>query len=658
MFKKLLIALILSVAMAAGAGKALATPQIDPGGIGDLNLFGLYDVRMVDNRTAGWQNFIVIENTSNQWTAVHLRFRGWKKSIEVYDHVILLSPFDVFWCVLENAQEAGVTTDTTPLNYTPGDVKIWSTDYETLYNSGLTYEAEADFTWWLTVFQPDLLDDCGYIGTLGDLTTLEKAEMQAGEVEIIGLWQLTNPNAPLDDTHDLANVVGEVYPDGAINIYDVMNALYYQYSELTPNFTRTSNPGWQSKNPAQIFINAIEYGPVVADDGRDPYKVRYGLDCGNVLASAMSMGDITNARYQLSNFVAISDFRTDQTDATRHRDLYAGGAIVYPVETLFWSWDQVLDNGNVAYYVNANWATTVGAVATDGDDLIGIPQVTGGAANAYAMDPQSPNNTWSLDDLETALANDQIWYQYYNNAWGSKYTTDVAIAFFTKHLHFFFADWPYWNVAANFPGDTAPAYTVAFPSQTQYYRAVYDYRGIRGAAKIGGTAERSVEDAGATVTIKQWYMSEYKNGPISAYPYVWDMDQNKPVTTPDYTPPPGSPWHPVPPPSGRFIPHEVNIIRVGAPTPVSPIGGAITDATGFLTNPAPDNYDMGQFSLLGIALTNGQRELGPVYGAGAPYLAPSIGVVMFDLQYGEGVYRSCMAPWHFRLATPLVAAGN
>ena len=628
MFKKLLmVALILSVALTVGAGKALAAPQIDPGGIGDLNLFGLYDVRDVDARTAGWQNFIVIENTSNQWTALHLRFRGWKKSIEVYDHVILLSPFDVFWCVLDRATEDGDTTD--GQTYIAGDTRIWSTDYETLYNSGLTYATPANFTHWVTKFQADLLDDCGFIGDLGALTPLEQQEMQSGEVEIIGLWQLENPNAPDDDEHSLAAVVANVYPDGAINIYDVMNALYYEYTALAPE---ARGDGWQLANPV-VLINDVENT-----------STRKGLDCGNVLASAMSMGDITNARFQLANFVAISDFRMDQMAAT-HRDGYAGGAIVHPVDTLFWSWDPVLDNGNTAYYVNANWATTVGATLMDGDDLIGDPQVTGGCAGRR-ITAGSPNNTWSLDDLETALANNQIWYQYFNNAYGANYTTDVVIAFFTKHHHFFFADWPYWNT------NEAP-YTAGFGvNQQEYYRAVYDYRGDRGAVKIGGVADRSVE-AGlffcntTNETIEQWFMGAYDNGPVSAYPYVWDMDQNKPVTTPDYQPPPGSPWHPVPPPSTRRIPHEVNIIRVGWPTPATT--GYITDATGFLTNPAPDNYEMGQFSLAGIALTNGQRELGPIYQDGAPYLAPSIGVVMFDLQYGTGTYRSNMSPWHFRL---------
>jgi len=638
MLKKLtLMALILCVALMAGPGKVLATPAIAPGGIGDLNLFGLYDVRPVNDRTPGWQNFIVIENTSNQWTAVHLRFRGWKKSIEVYDHIILLSPYDVFWAAIELATGPGQTTDQTPLSYTAGEVLIWSQDYQTLYNSGLTYLPSATFNEWRTKFQPDLLADCGFITDPDNLTDADKREIQAGYVEIVGLWQLENPYAPNDDKHVLSEVVGEVYPDGAINVYDVMNALYYEYTALptAANPTGTYGDGWWLPAPI-VQINAIEDGTVA--------NVRNGLDCGNVIASAMSMGDTSNARFQLANFVAVTDFRLDTTDVTGHRDGYLGGAMVYPVDTLFWSWD-ALDNGRIPYYLNSDWATTIGAGFRDGDDIIGTPQANGGCG-AWALD--GVNNTWSLDDLETALANNEIWYQYYNGAFLQNYTTDVVVTFFTKHLHYFFADWPYWAAPANLPS----GYAIALATQVDYWRALYDYRGDRGASMAPtGTANRSVEALACNAVannIQEHFASAlYYNGKITAYTYVWDMDQNKPVSTPDYTPPPGSPWHPVAPPGTRWIPHEVNIIRVGAPTPATT--GNITDATGMLTNAAPDNYVMGQFSLTGIALQNGQRELGPIYGAGAPYFLPSIGVTIFDLNYSGPLYRSVMEGWHYRL---------
>ncbi len=643
MLKKLtLIALVLSMGLAFGAGKVMATPTLAPGGIGDLNMFGLYDVRDVDGRTSFWQNFIVIENTSNQWTAVHLRFRSWKKSIEVYDHVILLSPYDVFWAAIQLATQPGQTTD--GQSYTAGEVLIWSTDYHTLYNSGLTYATQPNFVRWLTKFQADLLDDCGFVTDLTNLSDYEKMEMQAGHVEIIGLWQLQKPS-PLydgkDDTHVLSDVVADVYPDGAINIYDVMESLYY-LMDYDANTGWSKADGWQTGLTANVIINGDERG---LDE-----QTRLGLDCGNVIASAMSMGDTINARYQLANFVAVADFRMDTTvggGQAWHRDQYDGGAIVYPVDTLFWSWNSNLDNGRTAFYVNPDWATTIGATVRDGDNIIGIDQVTGGCG-PWAVDDF--NNTWSLDDLEEAMANNTIWYQYYNGSFGANYTTDVVITFFTKNYHYFFADWPWWGGPGNIPS----GYAAAFGTQANYWRAVYDYRGDRGATKIGGTttANRSVEALTCNIidTIAEHFESDYYNGRVAGYPVVFDMEQNKPEYTPDITPPPGSPWKPVPPPSGRYIPHEVNIIRVGAPTPTAT--GYITDADGFLTNAPPNNYDMGHFNLYGISLVNGQRR-GGHYGDSAGYYLPSIGVCIFDLNYGQigtdAVFRSTMSPWHFKM---------
>ncbi|HPQ28094.1 MAG TPA: hypothetical protein PLQ82_06410, partial [Desulfobacteraceae bacterium] len=617
---------------------------IDDGGIGDVLMFPIYDVRDVDNRTVQWQNFMVIENTSNQWTAFHLRFRSWKKSIEVYDHIILLSPFDVFWAVIDRAAGPGSTTDTPAQTYTAGEVRIWSQDYHTLYNSGLTYwtpgagQTEDDFPGWLTKFQADLLDDCGFISNLSNLSDYDKYEMQAGHVEVIGVWQLSNPNAPGDDTHVLANVVnGGVYPDGAVNVFDVMDALFYNYTSLAPLARIGAWTNVNGGDPTLVLIDSVEWG--------SDMTARWGLDCGNVLAGAFSMGDTSNARLQLSNFVAVRDFRTAVSDELPviHRDGYVGGAIVYPVDTLFW-----IPYWVDSHYINENWATTIGPGFRDGNDLIGTAQLTGGC-NSWAVD--GFNNTWSLDDFEAALANNEIWYHYFDGAFmvpgQGLYTTDVVIDFFTKHYHFFFADWPYWNSSTLY---------AAFANANDYYNAVYDYRGDK-AAKVGTWgAYRSVEDPcnGSDMTIKEWFDYQYGNGIVTGYPYVWDMEQNLPTSTPEYTPPPGSPWHPEPPPVCKYIKHEVNIIRVGAPAPVTT--GLITDANGFLTNPKPWNwpadYTMGHFAMRDIALGNGQRQLGPIYGDGGPYALPSIGVAIFDLNYDLAgmLYRSMMAPWHYRLA--------
>lgn len=679
----ILVALTLCVGLGYGQALAQATNQmkIDPGTIGDLLLFAPYDVRAVDGRTAAWQNFLVIENTSDKWTAFHLRFRSWKKSIEVYDHVILLSPFDVFWAVIQLASDSGTTREGNHSGvypagsnhaYKEGDVLLWSYDYETCYWSGLTYEdatvgngISAPTGWyWMTRFQYDLLDDCGFItsgATFADdyagVTAAEQAEAQAGEFEAIGLWSLANPYAPSADTSDLWQVVTNVYPDNntrgepAINVFDVMNSLYYQYSALSPAESRAD--GLQV---GTVIINDVENG---TDN-----QLRAGLDCGNVLAGAFSMGDTTTGRFSLSNMVAISNFRTTRAvdaNAPLHRDGVPGGYIVFPIETLFWSWDATLDNGRIPYYVNENWATTVGPGLRDGDDWNGERQLSGGC-QPYTI--QDFNNMWSLDELETVLANNEIWYHYFNNAFNSEYTTDVVIGFFGKHYHYFFADWPYWTVNA------AP-YGGSITTQALYWRALYDYRGARGAAKIGGaTSFRDVEDECNTLnTIAEWFQHKYANGKVQAYSYIWDMEENKPTTQQDFQPPPGSPWHPAPPPSSRYIHHEVNIIRVMAPTPTTT--GAITDANGFLTNPPGFQYEAGHFALTGVALVNGQRASGTPSIPGAPqshygqldttdyqqsYFLPSIGVVIFDVNYANqsvtsiDLYRSAMAPWHYRLA--------
>mgnify|MGYP003574408728 FL=1 len=126
MSKKLgFIFVAMAMCMALGYGQAAAQIEIVPGGIGD-ELNGIYDVRIDGTpRTAsGWQNFFVIENTTGNWTAVHLRLRAHKCSIEVWDHVILLSPYDVFWFALDNQLNDGIP-------------RIFSADADTLLNSGL-----------------------------------------------------------------------------------------------------------------------------------------------------------------------------------------------------------------------------------------------------------------------------------------------------------------------------------------------------------------------------------------------------------------------------------------------------------------------------------------------------------------------------------------
>jgi hypothetical protein len=435
--KKLwLILLAVTLCLTLGYGKAQAQPvTVAPGTMGDVLLFPLYDVRDTAERTDGWQNYFVIENTSGLWTAAHLRFRAWRKSIEVYDHIILLSPFDVFWAVIE--QDA------------TGNVVIWSDDTQTCINSGLIWAPD---TRWSTTFQSFLLEDCGFTVAAG--YNLQD-EMQAGHVEIIGLWQLDDPVATLaEDTHVLAEVVNNVYNDGhagAINVYDVLNALFYDYNTAAvagPNGIAFA-VDWPA--PIQDLSNL----PTILGPGVAPFTElpplgvqRWGIDCGNVLAASMLMGDATNGRYEMANFLALADFRTPDWvlplpalpfAGIPKRDGYNFGGIFFDTDQMFWlPWDMA----GPAPYLNENWATTIGPGLRDGDDFDVLP---GMGNEGIGWVPWNSNDSWSLDDVENALWKVNMWYQYFNGAYGAAYTTDVVLTFPTKHYHYFFRDFNHWN---------------------------------------------------------------------------------------------------------------------------------------------------------------------------------------------------------------------
>lgn len=630
MKKILLILLAVTLCLPIVYGKASAQVFVEAGTMGDMLLFPLYDVRPLQIRSNGWQNMIVLENTSGLWTAAHLRFRSWRKSIEIYDHIILLSPYDVFWLVIERATTEGTTTDGEP--YTAGDVLFWSLDTRTCLNSGLIYPPAPDGTLWLTRGQEFLLEDCGFTAANGyDV----QAEMQAGHVEIIGLWQLDDPAATLaPDVHFLADpvtgapwVVNDVYNDGmgVINVYDVMNGLFYDYNTAAapgPNGIAFL-PDWPTaiQDPAWAI-------PTIAGGAELPMlPQRWGVDCGNVLAAAMQMGDVATGQFQLANFAALDDFRTENWTpgpapavANLHRDGYDFGGIFFDADTMFWypwSW------AAAAPYVNYNWATTVGPGFRDGDDFILNTVALPDLGNPIAPAPSPINDRWSLDDVDTALWNQNMWYHYWNDAFGAVYDTDVAITFPAKHEHYFFRDWPWWNMpnVAPRPGRVTGGLYAANSAGVQLYWT----------------------DLGLYREDIWWiFLGTWDNGPVDAGAYVWDMDQNKPGPEPG-TPPPGSPWHPVwstPQP----IPHEVNLIRVGEATGS---GSGITDAWGILDT----TYAMGQFNISNPALRNGQRECinpGATYlYFSAPYVLPPIGIVQFQLQYGAGLVRSAMAWWHF-----------
>lgn len=630
MMKKIgLILLAVTLCLTLGYGKAQAQPvTVATGTMGDTLLFPLYDVRATPDRTDGWQNYFVIENTSGLWTAVHLRFRAWRKSIEVYDHIILLSPFDVFWAVIE--QDAN------------GNVEIWSDDTQTCINSGLIWADNPPpaNTRWSTTFQTFLLEDCGFTAAAGyNLQDLQD-EMQAGHVEIIGLWQLDNPVATLaEDTHVLANVVNNVYDDGhagAINVYDVLNTLFYNYNAPAP------------AGPNGIAF-AVDW-PFPVQDGSNlptiqgvaevpPLMVpRWGLDCPNVLAAAMIMGDATNGRYEMANFLALADFRTRDWvlplpaapfAAIPKRDNYNFGGIFFDTDQMFWlPWDMA----GPAPYLNENWATTIGPGLRDGDDLNVLPGMGNEIINWVLW---NANDSWSLDDVENALWKNNMWYHYFNGAYGADYTTDVVLTFPTKHYHYFFRDFNHWN----WDGCAwAPFGTIQ-----GYWENLLDYRGGTSYAGYNPLVDWAVEEClglnPTGMSIERWFSANYANGPIMAGSWVWDMDENTIGPVPG-EPPPGSPWHPIWI-AAQPIPHEVNLIRLGMATGT---GAGITDAYGILDTA----YTMGQFNIVNPALTNGDRNwVGPHPWWNAPnYILPPTGVVIFQLEYAVGTMRSTMSPWH------------
>jgi hypothetical protein len=674
--------------------------QVADGGIGDVLLFSLYDVRaktqlepsVVPDRDATWENYIAIENTSGLWTAFHLRFRSWKKSIEVYDHVILLSPYDVFWLTLARASGDGVTTDFLSDGslgtYSEGDVVISSSDTHTLWNSGLIYENLGQ-TVWKTTFQPFLLDDCGYPDGGAGIPTDIKEEMQTGHVEIIGLWQLWPAGyegAVYEDTHNIKDIVTDIYKDGTslagkptINIFDLLDGLFYEYNGSTH-----IGPGWPDL--VTLHNGEVPKGSTARD----------GKDCGNVLTGIMSFGDPMTGRYQLENWIALENFRTDLGDSWSteyyssepvwlHRDGYSGGGIYFPTSVARWfygygnpvtSYTGGTYDTYLWYYVNESWTNTVGPGLRDGDDLKGknwndvntfdetLVDSYGSTSDYFDADAQVHyfNDIWSLDDVEAALAKSEIWYTHFRtrptNPNKPSINTYVVLTYPTKHYHWFFADWPFmWKENGS----------LTQTDVDDYWRNLDNYR--------GSDVESSKNSK--HLSIADWFYDEWKNGLVAVTSRIWDMEQNAPGYAPG-TPPPGSPYRP-----GiilsKYVPHETNIINVGEEEDLTGIG--LGDANYLLAAAnANDSYGIGHFVLSTSYLKNGERGLGfkdleactfgtgevlpatcvnvPSHGIynsvnndwyGTGYPIPVIGLVSYLHAYASQglITRSNMAEWHY-----------
>jgi hypothetical protein len=299
------------------------------------------------------------------------------------------------------------------------------------------------------------------------------------------------------------------------------------------------------------------------------------------------------------------------------------------------------------------------------------------------------NDIWSLDDVEYALWKYDIWHTYVNlNTTNGATTasgitaTDVVLTWPTKHYHHFFQDWPWWNDmprnATAVKGNMDPLafpypWVLPFLNEQSYWNAVDDYRGriavnntalaygAEGSAWSYSQTNGWVPSQGGN-TVAQQYLLRYQNGPIQALPWMWDNDENYKISEIPTPVPPGSPWRPTPEQPAVFIPHEVNILRVGNNDPVLD-QHPVEDASGFLST----QYQLGQWRFFYIALTNGMRDFGPYLYSGIAhplygvqrtdsifanyYHLPPIGVSIFYHGFTDdtaGITRTSMAEWKYK----------
>jgi len=217
--------------------------------------------------------------------------------------------------------------------------------------------------------------------------------------------------------------------------------------------------------------------------------------------------------------------------------------------------------------------------------------------------------------VENALAKTSVWFHYFNDflyvpgTWDYRYITDISFSFPTKHYHWWFIGWPWWQ--ALYPGYTVPEYT----DDIEQYRMV-------------------IAD-----NFDEWF----ENGRVVATSTMWN-DNEEP-----YIPEPGSGPSPITH-ENVLVPHEVNYIRVQT-----------TDPDGLLYIDPALNFTIGHFRITNIKTTNGQRNLGfdpgdhPIYkpGTARDYPLYPVGAVMF-LNYHadgsgdpDGLIRSTLSDLHY-----------
>lgn len=585
MLKKLgLIFVAMTMCVALGYGQAAAATEIVNGGIGD-ELNGIYDVRVggdTGRSATGWQNFFVIENTSGNWTAFHLRLRSHKCSIEVWDHVILLSPYDVFWFALDNQQG-------------DGNVRIFSSDNDTLLNSGIIFSPLVGNDLW----EDHLSQELG------------ASDMTYGHVEAIGMFQLQFPADWFPegwDEHDLSLVVKDLFPlespDGHINVYDVLAAAYYEFSAvLTPQ----EGDGWITRNPADLLINVNETVQRVVPGGTDKRMV---IDCDNVLAGNYIWGDLESAEMGMENMIALEDFRTDDSYdpdvelSLIHRDGHYSGAIVFPPENV--NIGGIPPSGlmpdywytSPAWYLNPDYATQVGPTLRDGDAL-----AAAFAGNTFPWkcdgDLQGRfNDIWSHYDVDLAFSKYEVWYNYFQEdpfGGDESYTTEVFLVFKTKYLNQIDCEFPMWN-SEGWPESRSGVAAYLEVLATEYWGQVCD------------------------------------DGELCLWITAWDMDENT-WEPGDPGPSPGIFRYP------QCIEDETNIMKFTT----DPL---LVSSPVYLYSP----FKMGHFRIADF-WNYGFRYATLLDSPSLPLpVVPGLyGIVYFRHTFGaEDFIRSAMAEWHYR----------
>jgi hypothetical protein len=348
----------------------------------------------------------------------------------------------------------------------------------------------------------------------------------------------------------------------------------------------------------------------------------------------------------MGNFLALQDFRTD-TAAALHRDGSGLGAILFPAQMLPKRWvlpwlaakpypynvgaggqymPWIQPRLGDAFYVNESYSSTVGPGLRDGDDAWQENAICPAAGNGVA----NFNNIWSMDDVEAVLQPGNLWNHYYNDHNGVNYWSDLVLTFPTKHYHWLFQTFPWWNdggVATRCVGNAAPLYDDDWLDWEEYLERVVSFR----AGVASGLA--SVD-----------------NGKIGAYRFIWNMEQDFETIGPPVPSPRPPQWDP-------YIPHEVNIIAVGDDTSRPGYGVGIHEGDAVLTT----GWGDGQFTIGPFWLRKGDRTEDftqalphPIYGwdnpsQNAQYMLPPIMEMIFTHAYSgfDVAIRSTCTPVKF-----------